>query len=81
MNSTPVIVSHAKTAFDDWRSIAISIYLALSGYSVLVAIPILSSHRVNLLGFSEIEAGRLSSADLGGLAFGAMIASWVRLPT
>ncbi|MDD2758712.1 MAG: hypothetical protein PHH11_00300 [Methylomonas sp.] len=61
--------------YDGWRSISISLYMTLVGYGVLVAIPVISSARVRLLGFSEVEVGRLSSADLGGLTVGAIIAS------
>lgn len=64
-----------QTPFDNWRSIAVSLYMTLVGYGVLVAIPVISSARVALLGFTEEQAGRLSSADLGGLAAGAAIGS------
>ncbi len=50
--------------------------MTLVGYGVLVAIPVISSARVALPGFSEVEVGRLSSADLGGLAAGAIVASF-----
>lgn len=50
--------------------------MTLVGYGVLVAIPVISAVRVQLLGFSEIEAGRVASADLGGLAGGAVLASF-----
>lgn len=49
--------------------------MTLVGYGVLVAIPVISSARVELLGFSEEQVGRLSGADLGGLAAGAVICS------
>lgn len=67
---------HPPSAFDDWRSIALSLYMTLVGYGVLVAIPVISAARVTLLGLSEAQAGRLSSADLGGLALGAILASF-----
>ena len=69
-------LEHAFTVFDGWRSVAISIYMTLVGYSVLAAIPVISSARVQLLGFTEVAVGRLSSADLGGLAAGALLSSW-----
>lgn len=69
---------HLPSAFDHWRSIALSLYMTLVGYGVLVAIPVISSARVSLLGLSDVQAGRLSSADLGGLALGAILASfWI----
>lgn len=64
---------HVRTPFDDRRSIAISLYMTLVGYGVLVALPAISAARVALLGFSEEQVGRLSSADLGGLAAGAAL--------
>jgi predicted MFS family arabinose efflux permease len=50
--------------------------MTLVGYGVQVAIPVISSARVEYLGFSEEQVGRLAGADLGGLAVGAIIASW-----
>ena len=69
-------LKHNVSPFDDWRSISISLYMTLVGYGVLVAIPVISSARVEQLGFSEAEVGRLSSADLGGLAVGSIVASF-----
>lgn len=66
---------HARTPFDDWRAVAVSLYMTLVGYGVLVALPAISSARVALLSFSEEQVGRLSSADLGGLAAGAALGS------
>lgn len=52
--------------------------MTLIGYGVLVAIPVISSARQALLGLSEEQVGRLSSADLGGLALGALFAAfWI----
>lgn len=73
MHST---LKHAHTPYDSWRSISISLYMALVGYGVQVAIPVISTARVHLLGFSEVEVGWLASADLGGLAAGAALASF-----
>ncbi|MEL7448241.1 MAG: MFS transporter [Pseudomonadota bacterium] len=64
---------HHRTVFDDWRSIALSIYMALAGYSVMVSIPVLSTAWVSLLGFSEVQVGRVGGADLGGFALGAVL--------
>lgn len=56
---------------------AISLYMTLIGYGVLVAIPVISNARVQWLGYSEAQVGRIASADLGGLAAGAVLASWL----
>lgn len=69
----PATLHHHRTPFDDWRSIFISVYLTLIGYGVQVAMPVISTARMNLLGFSEVEVGRIAGADLGGLAFGALL--------
>lgn len=61
--------------FDGWRSISIALYMALVGYSVMVGIPVLSTAWVELLGFTEEQVGRVAGADLGGLSFGAIVAS------
>jgi len=68
---------HEKTIFDGWRSISISLYMTLIGYGVLVGIPVISTAWVNLLGFSEVEVGRVAGADLGGLSIGAVLAAIV----
>jgi predicted MFS family arabinose efflux permease len=65
---------HQRTIFDDWRSLTIGIYMALVGYAVMVGLPVISTSWVNNLGFSDIQVGYVSSADLFGLAFGAVIA-------
>lgn len=66
---------HHRTIFDDWRSLAIGIYMALAGYAVMTGLPVLSSSWVEHLGFSEIEVGRVAGADLGGFALGALISA------
>jgi predicted MFS family arabinose efflux permease len=66
---------HRRTVFDGWRSVSISLYMALVGYGVLVGIPVISSAWVKLLGFSEVEVGRVAGADLGGLSLGAAVAA------
>jgi len=53
------------------------LYMTLVGYGVLVAIPVISSARVQWLGFSEAQVGRVASADLGGLAVGAVLTSFL----
>ncbi|RLA30204.1 MAG: MFS transporter [Gammaproteobacteria bacterium] len=66
---------HHHTEFDDWRSLTIGIYMALTGYTVMVGLPVISSSWVNNLGFSAVEVGRVAGADLGGLAIGAVISA------
>ena len=62
-----------KNPFDSWKSIVISLYMTLIGYGVLVGIPVISTAWVTLLGFTEVEVGRVAGADLGGLSLGAVI--------
>jgi|TARA_R110002096_G_scaffold435548_1_gene661486 predicted MFS family arabinose efflux permease len=66
---------HEKTIFDGWRSITVALYMALLGYAVVVGIPVISSAWVDLLGFTEVQVGRVAGADLGGLSIGSLIAS------
>lgn len=68
---------HAHTVFDGWRSICVSLYMTLVGYGVLVGIPVISTAWVNLLGFSEVEVGRVAGADLGGLSLGAIFTAFI----
>ena len=78
MNSNPTIHStlhHHRTIFDGWRSITLAIYMALAGYSVMVGIPVISTAWVTLLGFSEVQVGRVAGADLGGFSVGAVLVS------
>jgi predicted MFS family arabinose efflux permease len=72
--------SDAQSAFiifDGWRSISISLYMALVGYSVMVSVPVLSTAMVAMLGFSEEQVGRVWGADLGGLSLGAIICAFL----
>ena len=62
-----------KNPFDSWKSIVISLYMTLIGYGVLVGIPVISTAWVTLLGFTEVEVGRVAGADLGGLSIGAVM--------
>lgn len=68
-------LTHPRTIFDDWRSITIGVYMALVGYGVMVAIPVISTAWVTLLGFSEVQVGRVAGADLGGFSLGAILIS------
>ncbi|MCP4414933.1 MAG: MFS transporter [Gammaproteobacteria bacterium] len=65
----------ATNIFDGWRSITIALYMALVGYSVMVSVPVLSTAWVGMLGFTEEQVGRVAGADIGGLSFGAILAS------
>ncbi|MEL7186092.1 MAG: MFS transporter [Pseudomonadota bacterium] len=67
-------VVHHKTEFDKWQSLSLGIYMALVGYAVMVGLPVISTQWVNNLGFSEVEVGRVTGADLYGLGIGAVIA-------
>ena len=49
--------------------------MALAGYGVMVGLPVISTAWVNLLGFTEVEVGRVAGADLAGLAIGAVISA------
>lgn len=72
---TASTLQHYRTIFDGWRSISLSLYMTLTGYAVLVGVPVISTAWVNLLGFSEVEVGRVAGADLGGLSLGALVAA------
>ena len=65
---------HHRTEFDDWRALTIGIYMALTGYAVMVGLPVISTSWVENLGFTEVQVGYVTSADLFGLAIGAVIA-------
>lgn len=73
MNDTLV----TKNVFDRWSSIAVAIFIALVGYSVMVSVPVLSTALVEKAGFSPEEVGRIWGADLGGLALGAVITAFL----
>jgi len=77
MSDSETRVIHRDTVFDGWRSISIALYMTLVGYGVLVGIPVISTAWVNLLGFTEVQVGRVAGADLGGLSLGAMLAATV----
>ena len=70
-------LTHHRTVFDGWKSISIALYMSLVGYGVLVGIPVISTAWVNLLGFTEVQVGRVAGADLGGLAIGAVLTAAV----
>ena len=62
---------------DDWRSLAVALYMVLIGYGVLVGIPVISTAWVTKLGFTEVEVGRVAGMDLGGLSAGAIVTAWI----
>ena len=63
MTNNASTLYHHKTVFDGWKSISIALYMTLVGYGVLVGIPVISTAWVNLLGFSEVEVGRVAIFD------------------
>jgi len=77
MSDNIITRDNQRTIFDSWQSISISLYMTLAGYAVLVGVPVISTAWVNLLGFSEVEVGRVAGADLGGLSAGAVFAAIV----
>ena len=62
MTNDATTTGAAPIIFDGWRSISISLYMALVGYTVMVTVPVLSTALVSMLGFSEEQVGRV----LGG---------------
>ncbi len=75
MANTAPIKDFAANPFDDWRSIAVAIFMALVGYTVMVSVPVLSTALVHKVGFTEEQVGRIWGADLGGLSLGAIISA------
>ncbi|WOJ95799.1 YbfB/YjiJ family MFS transporter [Congregibacter brevis] len=65
----------SESVFDCWQSLAAGLYLSIVGYSVLAGVPVISTAWSELLGFSEVQVGRVAGADLGGLSVGAMLAA------
>ena len=49
--------------------------MALTGYSVMVSVPVLSTALVEMLGFTEVQVGRVWGADIGGLSVGAILSA------
>jgi predicted MFS family arabinose efflux permease len=64
-----------RAEFDRWQSLVVGLYMSIAGYAVLAGIPVISTAWASLLGFSEMQVGRVAGADLGGLAIGAVIAA------
>ena len=76
MGITVAKLDSSKNPFDSWQSLALSLYMTLAGYGS-VGVPVISSAWVNLLGFSEVQVGRVAGADLGGLSVGAVATSLI----
>lgn len=66
---------HHRTVFDRWQTLTLGIFMSLTGYAFMVGLPVITTSWVQNLGFSEVQAGRVVGADLGGLAVGAVIAA------
>ena len=58
----------APTAFDKWQTVAVAIFIALVGYTVMVSFPVLATALVEKAGFSEVEVGRIWGADMFGFS-------------
>lgn len=76
MSSNNVSSVGTRNAFDSWASISAAIILSLIGYTVMVAMPVLSTALVDKVGFTEVQVGRIWGADLGGLSIGAILAAF-----
>ncbi|MFQ3334175.1 MAG: putative MFS family arabinose efflux permease [Woeseiaceae bacterium] len=70
-------MKNAKTEFDSWQSISLSLYMAIVGYGVMVGIPVISTAWAGKLGFTAEQVGRVAGADLGGLSIGAIITALI----
>jgi predicted MFS family arabinose efflux permease len=75
MSDETTTSSGASIAFDDWRTIAFAVFMALVGYSVMVTVPVLSTALVQSLSFSEEQVGRVWGNDMLGFSLGAIIAA------
>ncbi len=75
MTVDAAVPTRNNNPFDDWRCIASAIFMALVGYTVMMAIPVLSTALVERGGFSDIEVGRIWGADMGGFAIGAALSA------
>jgi len=67
----------APNAFDKWQTVAIAIFIALVGYTVMVSFPVLATALVEKADFSEVEVGRIWGADMFGFSVGAILVAWV----
>ena len=65
---------HQKTEFDRWQSLTIGVYMALTGYAVMVGMPVISTSWVENLGFTDDQVGYVAGIDQLGFAVGAVAA-------
>ena len=66
-----------SVVFDGWRSMTIALFLSLTGYGVMVSVPVLSTALVEKEGFTAVEVGMIWGRDLLGLAIGALTAGFL----
>lgn len=62
-------------AFDKWQSIYGATFMALVGYAVMVAVPVLTTALVQKVGLLPEQAGSVWGADVGGFSVGAILAA------
>ena len=62
-------------AFDKWQSIYGATFMALVGYAVMVAVPVLTTALVQKVGYLPEQAGSVWGADLAGFSAGAILAA------
>ena len=77
VNDTTTSSSVTTNPFDRRRTFALSLYMTLVGYSVLVALPAINGAWVAQLGFTEVQVNRVASADLLGLFLGSVATSFL----
>jgi len=76
MTSNAINTTETANHFDRWQTIAVAIFMALAGYTVMVSVPVLTTALVNQAGFSPEQAGRIWGADMLGLSAGALAAAF-----
>jgi predicted MFS family arabinose efflux permease len=76
MTSNAINTTETANHFDRWQTIAVAIFMALVGYTVMVSVPVLTTALVQQVGFSPEQAGRIWGADMLGLSIGALIAAF-----
>ncbi len=52
MTSNAINTTETANHFDRWQTIAVAIFMALAGYTVMVSVPVLTTALVNQAGFS-----------------------------
>jgi predicted MFS family arabinose efflux permease len=77
MTEDTAMPTGAPTAFDKWQTVAIAIFIALIGYTVMVSFPVLATALVEKAGFSEVEVGQIWGADMLGFSVGAILVAFV----